>query len=95
MKGRLILLAVTGSIAAYKSVFLLRLLRKAGAEVKVLMTNSAKNFVAPLSFSVLSENTVDSDISDGSQWNNHVESGLWADAMIVAPCTANTLAKNG
>jgi len=93
VKGKRILLAVTGSIAAYKSVFLLRLLRKAGCEVKVLMTNSAIDFVSPLTFSTLSEKPVDSDISDGEQWNNHVETGLWADAMIVAPCTANTLAK--
>lgn len=88
-----ILLAVTGSIAAYKSVFLLRLFRKAGCEVKVLMTPSSKDFVNPLTFSVLSERPVDSDISSGEEWNNHVESGLWADAMIIAPCTANTLAK--
>lgn len=88
-----ILLAVTGSIAAYKSVFLLRLFRKAGCEVKVLMTSAAKDFVNPLTFSVLSERPVDSDISSGEEWNNHVESGLWADAMIIAPCTANTLAK--
>ena len=93
MNKRRILLAVTGSIAAYKAVFLLRLFRKAGAEVKVLMTPSAKDFVSPLTFSVLSGSKVDSDVSDGDEWNNHVESGLWADAMIIAPCTANTLAK--
>ena len=93
MTDKRILLAVTGSIAAYKAVFLLRLLHKAGAETKVLMTPSAKDFVAPLTFSVLSKKPVDSDISDAGEWNNHVESGLWADAMVIAPCTANTLAK--
>ena len=93
MEGKRIILAVTGSIAAYKAVHLLRLFRKAGADVKVIMTPAAKDFVNPLTFSVLSEHPVDSDISDGEQWNNHVEHGLWADAMIIAPCTANTLAK--
>ncbi len=93
MKKRRILLAVTGSIAAYKAVFLLRLLRKAHCDVKILMTQAAKDFVNPLTFSVLSEKPVDSDISSDAEWNNHVESGLWADALIVAPCTANTMAK--
>jgi phosphopantothenoylcysteine decarboxylase/phosphopantothenate--cysteine ligase len=93
VNNKRILLAVTGSIAAYKAVFLLRLFRKAGAEVKVLMTSAAKDFVSPLTFSVLSESKVDSDISDGEQWNNHVDSGLWADVMVIAPCTTNTLAK--
>lgn len=88
-----ILLAVTGSIAVYKSAFLLRLLTKAGHDVKVIMSPSASDFVSPLTFSTLSGHPVYSDVSDGTAWNNHVELGLWADAMLVAPCTANTLAK--
>ena len=88
-----VLLAVTGSIAAYKSLFLSRLLIKAGAEVKVIMSPSATAFVSSLSFSTLSKNPVYTDVIDGDSWNNHVELGLWADLMIVAPCTATTLAK--
>ncbi len=94
MQPQKILLAVCGSIAAYKSVFLLRLLKKAGFEVKVIMTNSAKQFVGPLTFSTLSENTVlDNWINELGTWTNHVELGLWADLLLIAPATAQTIAK--
>jgi len=93
LHGKRIILAVTGSIAAYKTPALVRLLVKAGAEVKVIMTRSAADFVTPLSLSTVSKHPVLQDVSDGSTWNNHVELGLWADAMLVAPCSANTLAK--
>jgi len=86
-----ILLAVTGSIAAYKSVVLLRDLQKAGAEVRVIMTPSAVHFVNPLTFSTLSHHEVYTDVISEDGWNSHVELGLWADCMIIAPCTANTL----
>jgi len=92
-KNKRILLAVTGSIAAYKSLLLVRLLIKAGAEVKVIMTPSATAFVSALSFSTLSKNEVYTDVIEGDAWNNHVDLGLWADLMLVAPCTATTLAK--
>lgn len=88
-----ILLAVTGSIAAYKALYLVRSLTKSGFDVKVVMTKSATDFVSKLSFSTLSNNDVYSDITSESEWNNHVELGLWADIMIVAPATANTLSK--
>ena len=93
LKDYKILLAVTGSIAAYKSIILLRLLSKAGAEVKVLMSERAKEFVGELSFSTLSGAKVISGLSTDQQWNQHVELGLWADLMIVAPATAQTMAK--
>lgn len=95
LQGKRILLGVTGSIAAYKSAFLIRLLVKAGAEVKVIMTPSAKDFVTPVTLSALSKNPVLSDfVKDArGQWNNHVELGLWADALVIAPASANTLAK--
>jgi phosphopantothenoylcysteine decarboxylase/phosphopantothenate--cysteine ligase len=93
IKGKKILLAITGSIAAYKAAFLTRLFKKAGAEVKILMTPSATDFISPLTLSTLSENPVHSKVSSEDSWNNHVEQGLWADAMIIAPATANTLAK--
>lgn len=88
-----IILAVSGSIAAYKAVYLTRLLVKAGAEVQVLMTDSAKAFVGPLTFATLSKRPVLTDVSAEDAWNNHVELGLWADLMLVAPATANTLAR--
>lgn len=89
-----VLVAVCGSIAAYKTAFLVRLLIKAGAEVKVIMTASASQFITPLTLSTLSRNKVYSDLTDdGSGWNNHVELGLWADAMIIAPASANTIGK--
>lgn len=96
LEGKKIILGVTGSIAAYKSAFLTRLLIKAGAEVKIIMTKAAANFITPVTLSALSKNPVRSDfyIEDGSgQWNSHVELGLWADMMIIAPASANTLAK--
>lgn len=97
LRGKNILLGVTGGIAAYKTAFLIRLLIKAGANVKVIMTMDARSFVAPLTLATLSKNPVLSDFvneEDGSlDWNNHVELGLWADLMVIAPATANTLSK--
>ena len=93
LKGKKIVLAVTGSIAAYKTPQFVRLLIKAGADVKVLVTDAAAHFVSPLSLSTVSKHPVLTNVSDGSAWNNHVELGLWADAMIIAPCSANTLGK--
>jgi phosphopantothenoylcysteine decarboxylase / phosphopantothenate---cysteine ligase len=95
LEGKKIILAVTGSIAAYKTPQLVRLLIKAGADVKVIMTGSAEPFVTPLSLATatVSKHPVLSNINDGSAWNNHVEMGRWADAMLIAPCSANTLAK--
>jgi len=95
--GKKILLGVTGGIAAYKTAFLVRLLIKAGAEVKVILTESAVSFVTPLTLATLSRNAVHLDFineEDGTlDWNNHVELGLWADIMIIAPLTANTMSK--
>lgn len=88
-----IVLAVTGSIAAYKTPTLVRLLVKAGAQVRVIMTADAKDFVTPLSLATVSKNEVLWSATDGNSWNNHVELGMWADALLVAPATANTLAK--
>ncbi|HEX5113300.1 MAG TPA: bifunctional phosphopantothenoylcysteine decarboxylase/phosphopantothenate--cysteine ligase CoaBC [Saprospiraceae bacterium] len=93
LKDKKILLGVSGSIAAYKSAFLVRQLVKEGASVRVIMTSSASDFVSPLTFSTLSKNPVASDIHDEQQWNNHVEYGLWADAMVIAPATAHTIAR--
>ena len=95
LKNKKILIGITGSIAAYKAVILTRLLVKAGAVVKVIMTDAAKTFVAPLTFSTLSKNPVYSSFveSEDGLWNNHVELGLWADVLLIAPATANTLAK--
>jgi phosphopantothenoylcysteine decarboxylase/phosphopantothenate--cysteine ligase len=96
LKGKKIVLAVTGSISAYKSLFLLRLLVKEGADVKVIMSKSAHDFIQPLSFSTLSKHPVCSDFTESELngvWNNHVEMALWADLILIAPCTANTLAK--
>ena len=94
LKGKKILLGVTGSIAAYKSVFFVRLLVKAGAEVKVIMTEGSKDFVTPLTFATLSKNKVLSDfLFDEDTWANHVMLGRWADAMLVAPASCNTIAK--
>jgi len=93
LKGKKILLGVCGSIAAYKTAFLVRLLIKRGAEVKVIMTKAATTFITPLTLSTLSKNPVLTDISTEEAWNNHVELGLWADAYLIAPITANTLSK--
>ncbi len=91
--NRKIIVAVTGSIAAYKALYLVRLLIKEGAEVKVVMTESATKFVSALSFSTLSKNPVYTNVIDGEAWNNHVDLGLWADAMIIAPATAATIGR--
>ncbi len=88
-----ILLGITGSIAAYKLIVLTRLLIKAGAEVKVVMTPAAKDFVSPLVLSVLSKNKVCIDWHEQYEWNNHVALGRWADLMLIAPLSCNTLAK--
>ena len=93
LHGKKILLGVSGSIAAYKSAILLRLLIKEGCDVRVIMTSSAKDFVSPLTFSTLSRHPVATDVHQGDEWTNHVEWGLWADAMIIAPATAHTLAR--
>jgi phosphopantothenoylcysteine decarboxylase / phosphopantothenate---cysteine ligase len=95
LQGKKILLGVTGSIAAYKSAILTRLLIKAGAEVEVIMTPASHDFITALTLSTLSKNPVFTHFSkdETGQWNNHVELGLWADAFIIAPASANTLAK--
>jgi phosphopantothenoylcysteine decarboxylase / phosphopantothenate---cysteine ligase len=93
MKPKKIILGITGSIAAYKIATLTRLLVKAGAEVQCLMTESATHFITPLTLSTLSKRPVLTEIMSENGWNNHVELGLWADAMIIAPCTATTMAK--
>ena len=96
LKGKNVVLAVTGSIAAYKSALIVRLLVKQGALVNVVMTKSAIDFITPLTLSTLSNNPVYSDFTsskDKGTWNNHVDLGLWADYMVVAPATANTLSK--
>lgn len=88
-----ILLGISGSIAAYKSAFLTRLLVKQGDDVQVLMTGAAADFITPLTLATLSKHPVLQDVHSDSGWNNHVELGLWADAYVIAPATANTLAK--
>lgn len=97
LSGKKIILGISGGIAAYKTASLVRLFMKAGAEVQVIMTPASKDFVTPLTLSTLSKNPVHSTFyneeDDNAQWNNHVELGLWADLMIIAPATANTLSK--
>ncbi|MBV2165245.1 MAG: bifunctional phosphopantothenoylcysteine decarboxylase/phosphopantothenate--cysteine ligase CoaBC [Kaistella sp.] len=94
IQGKKILICVTGGIAAYKINYLIRELVKKGAELQVLMTPSAENFVSKLTLSTLSKKPVFSDFySENGTWNNHVEFALWADLILIAPCTANTLAK--
>ncbi|MCM1005471.1 MAG: bifunctional phosphopantothenoylcysteine decarboxylase/phosphopantothenate--cysteine ligase CoaBC [Prevotella sp.] len=95
LNGRHIVLGISGGIAAYKSVYLLRLLRKAGAEVQVVITPSGKEFITPVTLSALSGNPVISEFftANTGEWHSHVDLGLWADAMIVAPATASTIAK--
>ncbi|MEB2784900.1 bifunctional phosphopantothenoylcysteine decarboxylase/phosphopantothenate--cysteine ligase CoaBC [Algoriphagus persicinus] len=95
LKGKKIILGVTGSIAAYKSAFLVRLLIKAGAEVQVIMSTSAFDFITPLTLATLSKRPVLSQFQTGETgvWNNHVDLGLWADLFLVAPISANTLGK--
>ena len=97
LSSKNILLGISGGIAAYKTTFLVRLLIKAGANVKIVMTKSAGSFVSPLTLSTLSKNPAHTDFIEEKEgtvsWNNHVELGLWADLMLVAPATANTLSK--
>ena len=95
LRNKKILLGVCGSIAAYKSAFLIRLLIKEGAEVKVIMTPSAPSFISKLTLSTLSKNPIFSEFekNENGEWNNHVELGLWADLMVIAPATANSIAK--
>jgi phosphopantothenoylcysteine decarboxylase / phosphopantothenate---cysteine ligase len=95
LKGKKIILGITGGIAAYKSAVLTRLLVKEGAEVKVIMTPLAKEFITPLTLATLSKNPILVDFFDpeDGRWNSHVDLGLWADAFVIAPATANTLAK--
>ena len=95
LEGKKIVIGITGSIAAYKIPFLVRLFIREGAEVRVIMTPAARDFVTPLTLSTLSRNPVVSEPFTGSagEWNNHVELGSWADLMIFAPVTANTLGK--
>lgn len=95
MQGKHILIGVTGGIAAYKTAYLIRDLVKRGAEVKVIMTEKAKAFITPLTLATLSRNPILIDFFDPTNgaWNSHVSLGLWADAYIIAPATANTIAK--
>jgi len=95
LKGKKILLGITGSIAAYKAALLTRLLVKQEAEVKVIMTPASLDFITPLTLSTLSKNPVliKFQKNETGAWNNHVELGLWADAMVIAPASANTIAK--
>ena len=93
LKGKKILVGVTGSIAAYKSAYLIRLLIKAGSEVRVIMTPSATDFVSKLTLSTLSKNKVLIDMFDEDSWANHVMLGRWADIMVIAPLSCNTLSK--
>ncbi|MGO4817757.1 bifunctional phosphopantothenoylcysteine decarboxylase/phosphopantothenate--cysteine ligase CoaBC [Flavobacterium sp. W22_SRS_FP1] len=97
LSGKKILLGVSGGIAAYKTASLVRLFIKAGAHVQVIMTPASKDFITPLTLSTLSKNPVHSSFfnrdEENEMWNNHVELGLWADLMVIAPATANTLSK--
>ena len=95
LKGKHILLGVTGSIAAYKAAVLCRLLRGAGAEVKVVMTSTAKQFITPLTLATLSKNPILVEFfnPENGEWNSHISLGEWADCYVIAPATANTIAK--
>lgn len=93
LNNKKIILGITGSIAAYKAITLVRLLVKAGAEVKVILTPSAANFVSPLVLSTLSKNKVLTDFFKEETWANHVQLGRWADVMLIAPLSCNTLSK--
>ena len=96
ISGKKVLIAVTGGIAAYKTANLVRLFIKSGAEVKVIMTPASKDFITPLTLSTLSKNPVHATFyedKDHVLWNNHVELGIWADIMVIAPATANTISK--
>src|SRR6056297_789176 len=95
LKGKHILLGITGSIAAYKAAMLVRLLVKEGAEVKVLMTRYAKEFITPLTMATLSKNPILIDFfnPENGEWNSHVDLGSWADLYLISPATANTIGK--
>ena len=96
LSGKKILLGISGGIAAYKTAILVRLFIKNGAEVKVVMTPDAKEFITPLTLSTLSKNPVHSSFTSDDQdetWNNHIELGMWADLILICPATANTLSK--
>ena len=95
LKGKHIILGISGGIAAYKSAALLRLFVKAGAEVQVVMTPNAKQFITPVTMSALSGKPVVSEFftANTGEWHSHVDLGLWADAMVIAPATASTIAK--
>ena len=95
LKGKNILIGVTGGIAAYKTATIIRLLVKEGAQVKVIMTNHAKEFITPLTLSTLSKNPVLTEFynPENGDWNSHVDLGLWADLYLIAPATANSIAK--
>ncbi len=97
LSGKKVLLGISGGIAGYKSAFLVRLLIKAGAEVQVVMTTAARDFVTPLTLATLSKRAVYSDFFDADDptgvWNNHVDIGLWSDVFIIAPATASTISK--
>lgn len=95
LKGKKIILGVTGSIAAYKAALLVRLLKKEGADVKVIMTSLAKEFITPLTLATLSGNPILVDFfnPENGDWNSHVDLGIWADAYIIAPASANTIGK--
>ena len=97
LSGKKILIGVTGSIAAYKTASLIRMLVKEGCEVRVVMTPLAKEFITPLTLATLSKNPVLTDFFNpaNGDWNSHVDLGLWADAFIIAPASANTMAKDG
>ena len=95
LQGKHIVLGITGSIAAYKACMIVRLLVKQGAQVQVVITEAGKEFITPLTLSTLTQKPVISEFfsrRDGT-WHSHVDLGLWADAMLIAPATANTLAK--
>jgi phosphopantothenoylcysteine decarboxylase/phosphopantothenate--cysteine ligase len=93
LKGKRVLVGISGSIAAYKSITLVRLLIKVGAEVKVVMTPAAVEFASPLVLATLSKNPVFSSLATGAEWSNHVALGRWANLMVMAPASCNTLAK--
>jgi phosphopantothenoylcysteine decarboxylase/phosphopantothenate--cysteine ligase len=95
LKGKNILIGVTGGIAAYKTATIIRLLVKDGASVKVIMTDHAKEFITPLTLSTLSKNPVFTEFFNpgNGDWNSHVDLGLWAHLFLIAPATANTIAK--
>lgn len=95
LAGKHVLLGITGSIAAYKAAYIVRMLVKEGAEVKVLMTAAAKQFITPLTMATLSRNPILTEFFDpeNGQWNSHVSLGMWADVFLIAPASANTLAK--